>query len=117
MMTGADIAALKAYVQADDGGMQNRDAATVLLHVSHSNLAARFMEIRLDLHVRLFGNKSPKVGHQADAPTQVAVTQHVCRGMLCLPTLTRLASSSNNFNLQAVHMSVQSLFWAGLRLT
>ena len=52
MMTGADIAALKAYVAGPDGGMQNRDASTVLLHVSHSNLAARFMEIRLDLHVR-----------------------------------------------------------------
>lgn len=99
MMTGADIAALKAYVQADDGGMQNRDAATVLLHVSHSNLAARFMEIRLDLHVSLLENKLPKVGHQVDAPTQVAAnTQQVCRGMLCLPTLTLLASSSNKFN-------------------
>lgn len=51
MMTGADIAQLKAYVQGPDGGMQNRDAATVLLHVSHSNLAARFMEIRVDMHV------------------------------------------------------------------
>ena len=50
-MTGADIAQLKAYVQGPDGGMQNRDAATVLLHVSHSNLAARFMEIRVDMHV------------------------------------------------------------------
>jgi tubulin-specific chaperone B len=52
MMTGADIAQLRAYVQGPDSGMQNRDAATVLLHVSHSNLAARFMEIRVDMHVR-----------------------------------------------------------------
>lgn len=51
MMTGADIAQLKAYVQAPDSGMQNREAATVLLHVSHSNLSARFMEIRVDMHV------------------------------------------------------------------
>jgi tubulin-specific chaperone B len=51
MMTGADIAQLKAYVQGPDSGIQNRDAATVLLHVSHSNLAARFMEIRVDMHV------------------------------------------------------------------
>lgn len=51
MMTGADIAQLKAYVQAAPSGIQNRDAATVLLQVSHSNLAARFMEIRVDLHV------------------------------------------------------------------
>ena len=50
-MTGADIAALKQYVQGPDGGMQNRDASTVLLQVSHSNLAARFLEIRLDKHV------------------------------------------------------------------
>ena len=86
MMTGADVAKLKAYVQvrsilltevllqeicvprtqmhgdrpettllpaqASDGGMQNRNASTVLLQVTHSNLVARFMEIRLDQHVR-----------------------------------------------------------------
>ncbi len=39
-------------LQAPDGGMQNRDASTVLLQVTHSNLASRFMEIRLDQHVR-----------------------------------------------------------------
>jgi hypothetical protein len=55
MITGADVAALKAYVQGPDGGMQNRNSSTVLLQVSHSNLSARFMEIRLDQHVsRLF---------------------------------------------------------------
>lgn len=62
MMTGADVAQLKAYVQGPDDGMQNRDAATVLLHVSHSNLAARFMEIRVDMHVCPH-NRLPMTAH------------------------------------------------------
>jgi hypothetical protein len=33
-------------------GPQNRAESTVLLHVSHSNLKARFFELRLDRHVR-----------------------------------------------------------------
>ncbi len=31
---------------------QNRAESTVLLHVSHSNLKAKFFELRLDMHVR-----------------------------------------------------------------
>lgn len=50
MISQADIQSLKDYVAADSG-VQNRAESTVLLQVSHSNLRARFMEIRLDLHV------------------------------------------------------------------
>jgi hypothetical protein len=32
--------------------LQNRAESTVLLHVSHSNLKAKFFELRLDRHVR-----------------------------------------------------------------
>ena len=80
MLTGADIAALKAYVQVPGGccwgvslracGLchkmwlhsaaaqapgnhgQNQAVSTVRLHVTHSNLKAEFIELRLDLHVR-----------------------------------------------------------------
>ena len=51
MISGADIAQLKAYVAAPASGIQHRLETTVLLSVSHANLSARFMEIRLDLHV------------------------------------------------------------------
>lgn len=53
MLTGADIQQLKDYVAGPASGIQNRVDSTVLLQVSHSNLSARFMEIRLDMHVRL----------------------------------------------------------------
>ena len=53
MLSGRDIAQLKAYVAAPASGIQQRLDSTVLLSVSHSNLSSRFMEIRLDLHVHL----------------------------------------------------------------
>ena len=49
MITQDDIRALKAYVAAP--GTQSQAESTVRLNVSHSNLKAHFMEIRLDLHV------------------------------------------------------------------
>lgn len=51
MLSGADIQQLKDYVAGEDGGMQAQAGSTVRLHVSHSNLKAKFMEIRLDKHV------------------------------------------------------------------
>lgn len=63
MMSGADIAALKNYVQGPDGGMQNRDSSMLLLQVSHSNLSARFMEIRLDQHMSIEAVKIKLITH------------------------------------------------------
>lgn len=45
-----DLAALREYVTAPGG--QNQADSTVRLLVTHSNLKAKFMEIRLDMHVR-----------------------------------------------------------------
>lgn len=45
------MADLKSYVTGPDAGGLNQGETTVLLHVTHSNLKARFPEIRLDLHV------------------------------------------------------------------
>jgi hypothetical protein len=42
---------LRGYVTGADSGFAARAESTVLLHVSHSHLRARFPEIRLDLHV------------------------------------------------------------------
>ena len=47
-----DMAALREYVTAAPSGEQSQAESTVRLHVTHSNLRAQFMEIRLDLHVR-----------------------------------------------------------------
>lgn len=54
MLTGADIQQLREYVSAPDAGGQRQADSTVRLHVSHSNLKAKFLEIRLDLHVSSF---------------------------------------------------------------
>jgi hypothetical protein len=43
------MSALKEYVQGSTGMLQAD--STVLVHVSHNHLKARFAEIRLDLHV------------------------------------------------------------------
>ncbi|KAJ1637375.1 CAP Gly-rich domain-containing protein [Pavlovales sp. CCMP2436] len=42
--------ALRQWTTMDSGG-QNRGDSTVLLHVSHSNLARHFHELRLDMHI------------------------------------------------------------------
>ncbi|KAG2428306.1 hypothetical protein HXX76_010454 [Chlamydomonas incerta] len=49
-LTKDDVDALRAYVAGPSTGFANKADSTVLLHVTHSNLKARFMEIRLDLH-------------------------------------------------------------------
>ncbi len=49
MISQADIQSLKDYVKGPSS--QNQADSTVRLQVTHSNLKAHFMEIRLDLHV------------------------------------------------------------------
>eukprot|EP00320_Phaeocystis_rex_P000537 CAMPEP_0119092436 /NCGR_PEP_ID=MMETSP1178-20130426/159759_1 /TAXON_ID=33656 /ORGANISM="unid sp, Strain CCMP2000" /LENGTH=305 /DNA_ID=CAMNT_0007076011 /DNA_START=46 /DNA_END=963 /DNA_ORIENTATION=- len=44
--------ALREYVTWDSG-LQNKGESTVLLHVTHSNLKAHFMELRLDRHMTI----------------------------------------------------------------
>jgi hypothetical protein len=48
-----DIAALRDYVTGPGGGMQRQSESTVLLQVTHCNLKTQFLEIRLDMNVRL----------------------------------------------------------------
>ena len=50
MAVNTDLRALRNYVLADTGA-QNQAESTVRLMVTHSNLKANFMEIRLDMHV------------------------------------------------------------------
>ena len=51
MLTREDIQALKDYVSAPGSFGQNQAETTVRLHVTHSNLKAKFIELRMDLHV------------------------------------------------------------------
>lgn len=51
MLSRQDIQALKDYVAAPGNFGQNQAESTVRLHVTHSNLKAEFIELRLDLHV------------------------------------------------------------------
>ena len=46
-----DLVNLREYVTAETGSLNKADS-TVLLMVTHSNLKARFMEIRFDRYVR-----------------------------------------------------------------
>ena len=59
-----DLQNLKDYVTADTGAQRQGDS-TVRIMVTHSNLAAKFLEIRLDKHVRLLGPQPgvPRLPH------------------------------------------------------
>jgi tubulin-folding cofactor B len=43
---------LKSYVTGSSSGMQQCADSTVLLHITHNHLKAKFPELRFDLHVR-----------------------------------------------------------------
>lgn len=51
LLTREDAEQLRAYVVGPDGGGLRQADSTVLLHVTHSNLKAKFIELRFDLHV------------------------------------------------------------------
>ena len=52
VLGNSDLAMLKEYVTAPGNFGANQAENTVLTRVTHSNLKAEFMEIRLDKHVR-----------------------------------------------------------------
>eukprot|EP00899_Mesostigma_viride_P007753 jgi/Mesvir1/1697/Mv21157-RA.1 len=64
-MAATDLASLRAYVMGPSS--QNKLDCTVLLHVTHSNLKARFMELRFDLHTTILGMKEKLHTHTGTA--------------------------------------------------
>ena len=60
-MVQSEMEMLREYVTAEGNFGQNQSEATVLLHVTHSNLKAEFLEIRLDKHVRFLEVLPPHV--------------------------------------------------------
>ena len=73
MISQQDIQALKDYVKGPSS--QNQADSTVRLQVTHSNLKAHFMEIRLDLHV--------SVSTHLHTPSCIALPAPACRKFSC----------------------------------
>jgi|AntAceMinimDraft_1070359.scaffolds.fasta_scaffold48031_1 hypothetical protein len=68
-----DLLNLREYVTHDTGAM-NQAESTVLLMCTHSNLKARFMEIRFDRHVRLLPRHlSPYTSSLSPLPLHLSV--------------------------------------------
>ena len=63
-----DMAALAAYVKGPDSGFQSKADGTVLLHATHSNLKASFIELRLSLHMTVGGLKDKMMTHCGTSP-------------------------------------------------
>ncbi|KAL0051500.1 hypothetical protein WJX82_008707 [Trebouxia sp. C0006] len=66
MISQADIQSLKDYVKGPSS--QNQADSTVRLQVTHSNLKAHFMEIRLDLHMSVGSVKQKLMSHTGSSP-------------------------------------------------
>jgi len=68
----SDLAALRAYVTADTRA-QRRDPTTLRVRVSHSNLRASFLEIRLDAHATIGSVKAKLVHHCGSNPSAMTL--------------------------------------------
>jgi len=65
---------LRAYVTAEDSGIQNQSDTTVRLHVSHSNLKqTRMQEIRLDRHMTISTLKHKLISHIGTNPSAMVL--------------------------------------------
>uniref|UniRef100_A0A1D2ABR8 CAP-Gly domain-containing protein n=1 Tax=Auxenochlorella protothecoides TaxID=3075 RepID=A0A1D2ABR8_AUXPR len=77
-LTG-DLRALRDYVMTP-GDMQNQSDSTVLLSVTHSNLKARFMEIRFDRHMTVSAVKDKLCFHTGSAPSAMTLSLRAAGG-------------------------------------
>lgn len=64
----SDMEALRNYVTYDSGSL-NQAESTVLLEVTHSNLKAQFMQIRLDKHMTILTVKQKLMTHCGTNPS------------------------------------------------
>lgn len=72
VMPSEEMHALRAYVMAP--GSQNQADSTIRLQVTHSNLQARFMEIRLDLHMTVEAVKVKLSFHCGTNPSAMVLS-------------------------------------------
>jgi len=68
----ADMQALRDYVTHDSGSL-NQAESTVLLEVTHSNLNAKFMQIRLDMHMSILTVKQKLMTHCGTNPSAMVL--------------------------------------------
>ena len=71
-----DLLNLREYVTADTGSLNKADS-TVLLMVTHSNLQARFMEIRFDRYVS--GTPTLPVDPDVPGPSWTVIARDLSR--------------------------------------
>lgn len=93
----SDLAALKEYVTATDGEQFSRlPEGVVSINISHSNISARMIELKLDLHqtvcarmVLVMKGASPNIRYNPKAnpwPRYTISLMSSCfRGQLALP--------------------------------
>ena len=67
-----ELNALRNYVTHDSGSLNKADS-TVLLMCTHSNLKARFMELRFDRYVR---PRPPHANHATAVPPPPSLSSH-----------------------------------------
>mmetsp|Transcript_4889 Transcript_4889/g.12550 ORF Transcript_4889/g.12550 Transcript_4889/m.12550 type:complete len:195 (+) Transcript_4889:259-843(+) len=68
----ADMEALRSYITYDSG-IQNKGESTVLLEITHSNLKAKFMQIRLDMHMSILTVKQKLMTHCGTNPSAMVL--------------------------------------------
>ncbi|XP_075263802.1 uncharacterized protein LOC142355566 [Convolutriloba macropyga] len=71
-MPSAEMQALRDYVTYDSGSL-NQAESTVLLEVTHSNLKAKFMQIRLDKHMSILTVKTKLMTHCGTNPSAMVL--------------------------------------------
>mmetsp|Transcript_18317 Transcript_18317/g.51694 ORF Transcript_18317/g.51694 Transcript_18317/m.51694 type:complete len:283 (+) Transcript_18317:15-863(+) len=81
-MSQADVQALKDYVRGPSGQEAGRADSTVLLQVTHSNLKARFLEIRFDRHMTVGRVKEKLKNHCGTAVSAMRLQLKDPRGQL-----------------------------------
>ncbi|GAB4819103.1 hypothetical protein N2152v2_006149 [Parachlorella kessleri] len=70
-LRNSDLRALREYVTAP--GSQNQSDSTVRLLVTHSNLKAKFLEIRLDMHMHIDSVKQKLCFHTGTAASAMVL--------------------------------------------
>eukprot|EP00892_Ulva_mutabilis_P007359 jgi/Ulvmu1/4996/UM021_0013.1 len=90
MISRSELDQLKAYVTAPGKFGANQADSTVLLHVTHSNLRAEFVELRFDKHATVDSLKNKLVSHVGTSPSAMMLELMDSQGNL----IARLTDST-----------------------
>lgn len=78
-----DMQTLRDYV-THDSGIQNQHDSTVLLELTHSNLKAKFMQVRLDKHMSILTVKQKLMTHCGTNPSAMVLQLKDERGNIMM---------------------------------